>query len=90
VDGATLGQHTTSLRVAQLPMLSRSVRMEVRGADGSTVFVQPYLLRQRGDVNGDFRIDSADDAICRAVAAGRDTSPAHVAACLALARSGGN
>ncbi len=80
-NGRMLDAFSDSLDVATLPVATRYVRAELRGADGSVVFLQPILLRARGDVNGDFSVDSEDDRICREAAAAGDAPPRLRAAC---------
>ena len=81
VNGEALSDHGSSLLVSTLPRGARYVRAEVRGTDGSTVFLQPTLLRPRGDVNGDFAVNRTDDEFCARVEAGADTTSRHRRAC---------
>jgi hypothetical protein len=57
-------------------------RATVSNAEGSTVFVQPFVIRTAGDANGDGVVDVLDVAVCSAVAAKVDTAVDHVAACV--------
>jgi hypothetical protein len=63
-DGDALSTSAHTLDVSELPATTRYVRAEIGSPDGSVVYTQPMRLRQRGDVNGDWRVDAADAAIC--------------------------
>ena len=68
------------LGLDQLAPTARHVRAQVSDASGSTVFVQPFWLALRGDIDGDGDIDADDTSMCGDVLAGIDTQPDHVAA----------
>src|SRR5690606_39016961 len=72
------------LELDALPINSRYVRAEVSDADGSIVFVQPFVLAYVGDIDGDGTVDRRDSALCEQVLAGLDTLPDHVAAVAAV------
>lgn len=66
-DGRVVREGGNSFLVADLPPTARYIRAEVISPDGSIVYAQPMRLRPRGDVNGDWRVDSVDAAICTAI-----------------------
>jgi hypothetical protein len=88
VDGHSLPSPSPSLNVNLLPAATRFVRAEVEGADGTIVYSQPFLVRPRGDVNGDFRADAEDDRICDSLSSDRVATRTIIAACAARSRSG--
>lgn len=88
VDGEMHPTPAHSLNVNLLPAATRFVRAEVDGADGTTVYSQPFLVRPRGDVNGDFRTDQEDDRICASVSPARPATRTIVRACAARSRPG--
>jgi len=88
VDGHALPSLSPTLNVNLLPAATRFVRAEVDGADGTTVYSQPFLVRPRGDVNGDFRTDAEDDRVCASLSPDRVGTRTIIAACAARSRSG--
>jgi hypothetical protein len=83
VDGTPLGITPPSLNVVLLPAATRFVRAEVRAADSSVVYTQPFLVRPRGDVNGDFSVNADDGRICAKISAGQPATRTIAAACAA-------
>jgi hypothetical protein len=69
------------LNLRTLPESTVYARAEVRNAEGSVMYTQAFTLRRFGDANGDGLVDSADQAVCAAVAAGTDRIAEHVSAC---------
>jgi hypothetical protein len=57
------------------------VRAEIAGEDGSTVYTQAFLVRPKGDANGDNRIDSLDRALCIDILGGEAGTDAERRAC---------
>jgi hypothetical protein len=80
VNGARVAGTSNTLNVRGLS--TGYARATVTNVDGSTVFIQPFVLRAIGDANGDGVVDAADVSICNAVAAKVDTDVDHVASCL--------
>ncbi|MFO7562560.1 MAG: hypothetical protein R6X02_07940 [Enhygromyxa sp.] len=68
------------LRLDVLPLNARHLRAEISDAEGSVVFVQPFMLAPTGDIDGDGIVDRRDAILCEQVLAGLDTDPDHVAA----------
>jgi hypothetical protein len=81
VDGIRQASTQHALAVSSLPLSSKYVRLEISNSERSTVYTQPFLLRRKGDVNGDWVVNSADSETCKAVSAGKDTVRVHRMAC---------
>lgn len=60
---ATVAEGPT-LMLSALPSDSHYVRAEIRGIDESVVYTQPFALRPWGDVDGDYKVTTADVALC--------------------------
>jgi hypothetical protein len=69
------------LNLQTLPENTVYARAEISNAEGSVVYTQAFTLRRFGDANGDGLVDTADQVVCAAVAAGTDRLPEHVDAC---------
>lgn len=52
------------LPYSDMPPNTKYVRAEVTGADGSVVYTQAFVVRPRGDSDGDYDVDSDDEALC--------------------------
>jgi hypothetical protein len=87
-DGVVLPTSATWVNVSALPPATRFVRAELRGTDGSVVYSQPFLLRPRGDVDGDFRVNQQDAQLCARLTPGMPNARTLIAACNARARAG--
>jgi hypothetical protein len=61
--GQVIAQGSTLPRTA-LPANARYVRAEIQGQGAVTLFTQAFWIRPVGDVDGDYDIDDADEAIC--------------------------
>jgi hypothetical protein len=64
-DGNVVGNDPL-LRYATLAGGIRYLRAEVYDSDASKVYTQAFTVRPVGDVDGDYDVDSADQAICQA------------------------
>lgn len=81
-------------RIATGPLLSYRtleygvtyVRAEVADTGGSVVYTQAFAVRPRGDVNGDYQVDAADESFCARIASGGTADADHRLACEARRR----
>jgi hypothetical protein len=62
---------------------ARYVRAEIAGPDGSRVWVQPFVVAPVGDIDGDGKVDQADELACVGIREGAEAPPDQVRAALA-------